>query len=209
MADEEKKSIFKRWWFWVIVLAVIGAMAGGGRNGGTSSSGTSSANSAPSAPDPVMANRPADQTAFIQAVEQGQTSAKSAKNDMQKGGAKASRDKAMCAAIKSMTVNNWTGTLATIDSNSDGMGVVSIRIARDVHVKTWNNSFSDIGDKTLLEPGSDLFNKVSGMSKRTKVKFSGSFIAEEDNCVKESSMTLDGKLEEPEFIFRFSDISSL
>jgi hypothetical protein len=210
MSEKEKKPIFKRWWFWVLVVVVIGAVAGGGNEGGSkSSSDRSTTNSAAAKPDPVLANRPADQTAFIEAVERGQAGAKSAANDMQKGGAKAARDKEICAALKGMVVRDWTGTLTTIDSNSDGKGVVSIRIANDVYVKTWNNALSDIGTNTLLEPGSSLFNKISGFKTRTKVKFSGNFFNSNEDCIKESSLSLDGKLKKPEFIFKFTDVSEL
>jgi hypothetical protein len=41
------------------------------------------------------------------------------------------------------------------------------------------------------------------------VKFSGTFLPSSDNdCLNESSLTLDGKLESPEFIFRFLHLSS-
>jgi hypothetical protein len=37
--------------------------------------------------------------------------------------------------------------------------------------------------------------------------FSGSFVPDGENCIRESSMTLNGKLTDPEFIFRFSAIA--
>jgi hypothetical protein len=191
MTEKVKKSIFKRWWFWLIVLIIIGAAASGDK--------------APKA-DRLTENRPADQAAFVQAVQNGQAETKKAQNDMQKGGIKAARDKQMCSALKGMRANDWVGQIQTVDSNSDGKGVLSIQIAQDIIVKTWNNSISDSGDNTLLTPGSDLFVKVSGFKRNDYVKFSGSFFIDESDCIKESSLTLDGKLEDPEFIFKFTSV---
>jgi hypothetical protein len=41
-----------------------------------------------------------------------------------------------------------------------------------------------------------------------KARFSGEFFEDRDDCFKEGSLTFDGSLREPEFIFRFSDLSS-
>ena len=202
-------GILKKWWFWVIVVVVIGAISNSGNeNGGDGASSSSSKSE--SKPDPVVENRPADEAAFIAAVQEGQTAAKGAENDMQKGAAKANRDKAVCEALSgSMRVSNWTGTIVDIDSNSEGKGVLSIKLANDIHVQTWNNALSDIGSDTLMEPGSDLFNKVAGMKKKMAVTFSGSFIQDDDSCIDEQSLSLDGKIKDPEFTFRFSDVNAL
>ncbi len=127
-------GILKKWWFWVIVVVVIGAISNSG-NENSGDSASSSSSKSESKPDPVTENRPADEAAFIAAV-QGQTAAKGAENDMQKGAAKANRDKAVCAALSSgMRVSNWTGTIADIDSNSEGKGVLSIKLANDIHIR--------------------------------------------------------------------------
>ncbi|MEK9685630.1 MAG: hypothetical protein VW226_13865 [Rhodospirillaceae bacterium] len=202
-------GILKKWWFWVIVVVVIGAISNSG-NENSGDSASSSSSKSESKPDPVTENRPADEAAFIAAVQEGQTAAKGAENDMQKGAAKANRDKAVCAALSSgMRVSNWTGTIADIDSNSEGKGVLSIKLANDIHIQTWNNALSDIGSDTLMEPGSDLFNKVAGMKKKMAVTFSGSFIQDDDSCIDEQSLSLDGKIKDPEFTFRFSDVNAL
>lgn len=196
----------------ILTLAILGAIVGGDDDkdtaSGNSDKGPSNA-AIQAKPDLVIENRPDQQKAFITAVTEGQRAAQSAKNDMQKGGAKAKRDDSICAVLSDLKVTDWTGTLETIDSNSDGKGVVAVKIAKDVKITTWNNALSDLEDKTLLEPGTELFNKVSGLSRGAKVKFSGQFFRDESDCIGEQSLTLDGKLEEPEFTFRFEDLVPL
>lgn len=166
--------------------------------------GTSPA-AAASAPD-----LPALEARFIHAVSRAQNRSRAAANDMQRGGIKAERDRSICALISSAhTVSNWSGIVKTVDSNSDGKGVLAVLIADDVSVTTWNNDLSDFRDHTLIEPESLLFDAVSKMHVGQHVFFSGSFEAGEGKeCIGEESLTLHGKLEEPEFTFKFSAVSS-
>jgi hypothetical protein len=159
------------------------------------------------APSPAM-EMPWGQKAFIAAVEAGRTAYQSGSNDMQKGAARPARAKALCSVLGSKVVYGWVGQVEKLSSNGDGKGVLVIRIAKEVYIKTWNNAVSDIGDKTLIEPASSLFSKASALSTGQWVKFSGSFRPSDTDCVRESSMTLSGSLTEPEFIFKFSEIAA-
>jgi hypothetical protein len=156
------------------------------------------------------AHLPALEARFVQAVAQAQSRSRTAANDMQRGGIKAERDRAICALISSArAVSNWSGIVKTVDSNSDGKGVLAVSIADGVSVTTWNNDLSDFRDHTLIEPESPLFDVVSKMHVGRLVFFSGSFEGgEEKECIGEESLTLHGKLEEPEFTFKFSSVSS-
>ena len=203
-----KKSIFKRWWFWILAIVIIGGIAGQQGQDGTNSSSTASSESN-AKPSAVVSNRPAQQTEFIKIVQEGQTAAKGAENDMQRGGHLATRSKALCSLLQNKKVANWTGWVASIDSNSDGKGVLEIKVAKDVHLETWNNAISDLMAETLLEPGTPLFNAASALKKRQEVKFSGEFLADDTHCLDEQSMSLNGKISDPEFTFRFSEVSPL
>ena len=175
----------------------------------TPQSGTSdqAASSAVPADAPTML--PPSETSFIEVVSTAQGNSQRTENDMQKGGVKATRDKAICNTMTSPEVRDWIGTIQTIDSNSDGKGVLAISIAPDVLIKTWNNAISDIETHTLLEPGSPVFQTASALKVGQRVAFSGSFLqGNEGDCFLEGSMTLDGKLRSPEFIFQFSKISA-
>ena len=152
---------------------------------------------------------PESEKVFINLTTVAITDSASAKNDMQRGGTKARRDDAICAALKKRAITGWIGTVTKVDSNSDGKGVLNVEIAKNVVIKTWNNTFSDAADKTLIDPRSKLFERASSLSKGDTVKFSGSFLEGYDACIKESSMSLRGGLEKPEFIFRFTDIDKI
>lgn len=152
---------------------------------------------------------PPSEANFINVVATAQRDSAQAENDMQKGGIKARRDKSICDAMTSLQVQNWIGTVQTIDSNSDGKGVLAISIAPDVLVTTWNNEFSDIETHTLIEPGSPVFESASAMKHGQLVAFSGTFFrGSEGDCLREGSLRLDGKLKSPEFIFLFSEVSA-
>jgi hypothetical protein len=74
-------------------------------------------------------------------------------------------------------------------------------------VKTWNNSLSDIGDHTLLEPGSAPHTQAVDLRPGQSVEFSGTFLAGDKDCFRESSITQRGSMSEPEWIFRFQTIT--
>jgi len=152
---------------------------------------------------------PDDQARFIAANDAGRAAYKAGANDMAKGAARPYRAQSLCRPAQIRNVQNWVGKVATLSSNGDGKGVLSVMIGNDVHVKTWNNSLSDIGDQTLIEPTSALFRKAVSLHVGQVIAFSGSFIPNQTDCVRESSMTLDGSMTRPEYIFRFLDVAAL
>ncbi len=63
--------------------------------------------------------------------------------------------------------------------------------------------------KTLIDPNSKLFQNASMLKKGDSITFSGTFLPGKDGeCIYEGSMSLSGKLRDPEFIFRFSSVSA-
>lgn len=206
MENSAKKPFWKKWWFiLIVVLVLIGIFSDNDKE--------SSPEVSKSAPEPTI-QLPSDQSALISLVAEAQKNSRSAENDMQRGGIKAIRDKGICNLVRAGTlgkVKDWIGKVNTIDSNSDGLGVLDVEIADNVVVKTWNNSFSDFQANTLLKPESEIFQKASMLKVGQRVSFSGTFIRGDDDreCLKEGSLTLEGKLSEPEFIFKFSDIKSI
>lgn len=150
--------------------------------------------------------RPAEQRRFVEAVATHATLYVNAANDMAKGATRPARARALCAAMPSLQVANWVGRIVTLSSNTDGLGVLGIEIAPNVLLKTWNNSFSDSADKTLLQPDSRVLQVVSGLSKGRPVRFSGTLFRGAPDCFHETSMTQGGSMTNPEFVFRFSDI---
>ena len=45
---------------------------------------------------------------------------------------------------------NWAGKIEEIDSVGDEYAYVSIPVCKNVTIKTWNNEFSDMFDKSLI-----------------------------------------------------------
>lgn len=199
---------------WGLALAVIVAVLLIAISSGShpaNSAGSASANSAGSASaDIASVVLPAAESQFISIVSEAQRESRQVENDMQRGGVKAKRDSALCQQMSSLLVSDWVGTVTKVDSNSDGKGVFYVNIAPDISVETNNNDLSDslMGDHTLMEPGSPAFNAASAMKPGQSVIFSGTFLRGlEGDCIREQSMTLQGKVGSPEFTFGFSQVA--
>ena len=87
------------------------------------------------------------------------------------------RAKEICAVLKNDSpIDNWVGNIETLSSNSDGLGVLSIQIAKGISIKTWNNAVSDTLDKTLIDPDSSVFKQAVTLKIGQRVTFGGRFI---------------------------------
>ncbi|HME35040.1 MAG TPA: hypothetical protein VKF84_07365 [Candidatus Sulfotelmatobacter sp.] len=150
---------------------------------------------------------PANEKEFILAVQQGQAAFRSAPNEMAQGGTRSERRIAICQSLRQISVSDWVGRIDTLSSNSDGKGVLEISLAPDIRVKTWNNDFSDHASHTLIDPSSSLFGTVSRMRRGDQVVFSGAFFPSDVDCVTETSMSLEGSMTDPEFLFRFLSVN--
>jgi Flp pilus assembly protein TadD len=152
---------------------------------------------------------PTSEAEFINVVSTAQHGSPQAENDMQRGGIKATRDENICRVLASINfrAEDWVGTVKKIDSNSDGKGVMAISLSRDLTLTTWNIELADISANTLIQPRTELFQTASLLKEGQQVAFSGTFIPDRDDCIKEASLTLRGKLDDPEFIFRFSSVA--
>jgi hypothetical protein len=117
------------------------------------------------------ASMPPQEDNFISIVSLAQVDSKSADNDMQKGGIKAKRDRAICNLMANKAVKNWVGKVQKVGANSDGKGVLEISLAKNITVKTWNNEFSDTTARTLINPSSNLFQSASMLKKGNRLLF--------------------------------------
>jgi hypothetical protein len=151
----------------------------------------------------------ADEATFIAATQMYMEPYRNAKNELQKSALRKERAQELKAALGGkLEVVNWTGVLTDLSTNSDGDAYITVEIARGVSIRTWNNSLSDKGDRTLIKFGSSLFKALAEMEEGTRVHFSGSFFPGQD-FVKEMSLTESGSMSEPEFLFRFSKVERL
>jgi hypothetical protein len=152
---------------------------------------------------------PQDQKQFIEIIERFDRAYKQANSDIAKDATRLQRAKAICGAIRTPFVQNWTGTVFKVSSNREGKGALEMTLSSHMRVTTWNDPIADIGDKTLIDPKSPLFDQVVLLKKDQQVLFSGSFFSDATNCFREISMTLSESMNEPEFLFRFSDVAPM
>jgi hypothetical protein len=152
---------------------------------------------------------PNGQSAFLRAVSTAQDAFANAPNDMAAGAVRAQRKVAICNSLSSLSFSGWVGKITKMSANSEGKGVLEIEIAPNVSLKTWNNSFSDRNDITLIDPNSTLFQKVVRLSVGAKVRIDGNFIRDSIDCVHEASMSTSGSMRDPEFIVRFNDLNPI
>ena len=169
----------------------------------------------PSAPPPATRATdampdamPGDEAAMLAAVEAARRQYRAAANDMARGAARPTRAQDICRAVPSPAVSGWVGTVATLDTNGEGKGVIAIQLAPGVVVKTWNNKVSDYGDGTLIDPASPLFQAASALRVGERVRFSASLIQDRTDCYREASLTLAGSIDAPAFIMRLEAIQA-
>jgi len=112
----------------------------------------------------------------------------------------------------SLTVNNWVGKITSIDNSgiindeNDDVAIHVIPLDVKATLETWNNSISDDGFNTLIKRNSSLATTLMSLKIGDKVTFSGYFIPKEDDFLYEMSITENGSMLEPEFLFKFTDL---
>lgn len=152
---------------------------------------------------------PPDEANMVAIVQRGRQSYKAAASELQAGAARPDRARELCNNLRTTSAQDWKGKVSKLSTNSDGRGVLTVTIADNIEVTTWNNALSDIADKTLIDPNSPLYRAALRLTAGMNVKFSGEFVRSEVDCLRESSLTMNGSMSSPKFIFRFSQISPL
>jgi hypothetical protein len=226
-----KKKWYKKWWVWLLVVLVVGGISSAGEDQQSSSDSKESSESAPSesttaesvpaetteapvetVPDTtipettVAVSKSSQQESFVAAIEEGRTKIEDASTDLQESAALRDRDKALCSALSSYVATDWTGEVKNIGANGEGKAYITIEIAEDARVKTWNNAFSDSSDKTLIPESSPIFSQIVPLDKGDKVKFSAKFLRGRDTCLKQGNLTEYFYGRDPEFIVQFTKI---
>ncbi len=152
---------------------------------------------------------PSDQEQFISLIEKYVNSFRAAKNELQQSALKDQRKNELAKLIHDYSVSSWVGTITKLETNTEGKAILSIRVSPDIEIKTWNNALSDINSNTLIAKGSELYSSLFNLSRGQKVRFSGSFFSSETNYIKETSMTIQGSMRSPEFLFKFKSVKPL
>ncbi len=102
--------------------------------------------------------------------------------------------------------SNWNGKIEAIEGVGDEYAYVSISICKNVTIKTWNNEFSDMFDKSLIHIDSELYERILDLEKGNYVITSGSFTKSDTDYFQETSITDSGSLTEPEYLVKFIEI---
>lgn len=151
---------------------------------------------------------PANQRDFLAVAIDYRERFRSAANELQQSALRDERRAAFKKALGSrLTVEHWIGTLRKLETNSEGKAIVTVRLAPGVDLLTWNNSLSDTMHQTMIDQGTPLYAALMNMSVGDPVIVSGSFLESDEDGVWETSMTIDGSMTAPEFLFRFTTIS--
>jgi len=148
--------------------------------------------------------KPENEIRFIGVVEKYAKSFRTTKNELQQSTLRDHRKQEL-SKINTKVVS-WVGTINQLSTNSEGKAILSVRISPYTEIKTWNNALSDIMANTLIEKGTSLYKVLTTLSTGQKVKFSGSFFPSADDFIEETSMTIQGSMQNPEFLFKFESI---
>lgn len=163
------------------------------------------------APAPAV-EVPAEQQAMSDAVATGRTSAETAETDLQRANVLNVRSDAMCESVPDGVVDEWIGTVVTVDANGEGKAVVVVSIEEDIEIGTWNNALSDSGDRTLIEQGTDLYDSALELAPGDTVRFSGTLKSgseSNDRCYYTSNLTEVMSIDSPDYILNFSDLQKV
>lgn len=158
------------------------------------------------APEVAM---PADEILFISTVEKYVSGFREAKNELQQSALRDQRKNEIAKTIGGRAVSSWVGKINQLETNTEGKAILSIQISPNIEIKTWNNALSDINANTLISKGSSLYSSLFELSRGQQVEFSGSFFSSKTDYVEETSMTIQGSMRNPEFLFKFKSVKPL
>lgn len=207
---EKQKKLSIIHWVGIVLVAlfVIGLINAPDQPKEASSSANTAKTSAETTKE-VKITIPSDQEQFINTIENYVNGFRAAKNELQQSALRDQRKNELAKLMRSRSVSSWVGTISQLETNTEGKAILSIRISPDVEIKTWNNALSDINSNTLIAKDSELYSSLFNLSRGQKVQFSGSFFSSETDYIEETSMTIQGSMRNPEFLFKFKSVKPL
>ena len=205
---QKKLSIFHWVGIVLVTLFVIGLINSPDLPNEPKSSSTAAQASAES-PKQVEVAIPSDQKQFINTIDRYINDFPAAKNELQQSALRDQRKNELATLMHGRSVSSWVGTISQLETNTEGKAILSIRVSPDIEIKTWNNAFSDIFSNTLITKGTALYSSLFNLSRGQKVQFSGSFFSSETDYIEETSITIQGSMRNPEFLFKFKSVKPL
>ena len=145
---------------------------------------------------------PKSEAAYIAAWQAAQEPYRNADNQLKAAAVYNRMLEEMRKAVPDNHVTNWTGTVDSMGTNSDGDAWIVIAIAPGLTVQTWNNALLDIREHTLIHRDSPLYNTLKDFKPGQKVAFTATLIGLGD--VKEKD-----KVTEPDMIANFTSVEAV
>jgi len=145
---------------------------------------------------------------FIQSVKQYQKGLSPTADAAQIKGIRDERARGISNSLPGVrTIENWTGIVRKIQPVTGGKLAIAIELPETtILVQTWPDLLSDAGSDTLIDPKSELSQRLHGMAVGAPVSFDGEFLPDPDDWVKEGSKTPNEGIVSPKYILHFKDV---
>ncbi|WP_077316160.1 hypothetical protein, partial [Vibrio gazogenes] len=150
---------------------------------------------------------PLSQLKLTIASYNGQMAYQEATSEQSKGASREQRKNKLCDLQGKHY--GWIGKVTNLTTNSEGKGVLAVKFGENMHLTTSNNTFSDIGANSLLDPSSDIFQSAFKLSRGDIIRFDGYLFSNKNDCIREFSDTMKGSMTEPNYLFKFIHVEKL
>lgn len=154
-----------------------------------------------------------DQKIFVSLIEESKEAYNNAENSIQESRTRQARAEQVCAHFSDgFEVQEWQGEVKAIHSTMTGNVGIELLIAKNLTLQTAATSltFDNDTQKTLISEDSPLYETVAGLADGDTVRFAGEFIkGSEKDCVMEVSVTEEGGMTMPEFMFHVTSLDEV
>lgn len=141
---------------------------------------------------------PSDERDFITLVSNSAAAYRAGQPD-----AEEARTKEICKlSLSSKPIEGWIGRVSKVTTDDKGKVSFSLRIATDIVVTT--------DDEGLADPSATSSNvKISWLKEGEWLRFFGSFVKSNKDCITEIGVTPDALMTQPQFAFHFANFFGL
>jgi len=150
---------------------------------------------------------PTDEREFISTVNDFKARYEQAPNEFQKSNLRTERAAALVKVLPNLSVSDWVGEVSEMrTTHDDRWGVLSVKIGNDKSITVTTQVTNVFNNRTLIPPGSDLYNQVSHLAIGRNLTFTGTFEPGTSDYAEEVSVTEKGAMTDPAFLFTFTSI---
>lgn len=153
---------------------------------------------------------PAGELRFLELVEGFIAPYRAAPNELKKSALRTERARKVREAIGPGTrFEGWLGRLRKMSTTGDGDAVLEVSLGNSaVRLVTMNNALSDARHRTLIKQGTPLYNAVAELKVGDVVEVSGDLVLDKGgrDHLRETSLTEQGAMTEPEYLARFASV---